>query len=301
MRHKLKVGTRDSALARAQTRLVVDRIRRRYPGWELEVVPLKTSGDLILDRPLDEIGGKGLFIKEIEAALFKGEIDLAVHSLKDFPAQSVAGLKLAAFSEREDPRDVLISRHQERLADLPAGAVVGTSSVRRAMQLLQKRPDLKVAPLRGNVLTRLDKLAAGRYEAIILAAAGLKRLGRSGQITQYFEVDEFIPAIGQGIMVVQTRADTDCEYLWQSGVHCEEAAVCARAERAYMLKLDGGCNTPIAAYAQCDGAQLTVTGLWADLQTNQLYRATVAGRSKQPEQLGVALAGRITAQLRGVK
>jgi hydroxymethylbilane synthase len=301
MRHKLKVGTRDSALALAQTRLVVDRIRRRYPDWELEVVPLKTSGDLILDRSLDEIGGKGLFIKEIEAALFKGEIDLAVHSLKDFPAQSVAGLKLAAFSAREDPRDVLISRHQERLADLPVGAVVGTSSVRRAMQLLQKRPDLKVVPLRGNVLTRLDKLAAGRYDAIILAAAGLKRLGRSEQITQYFEVDELIPAIGQGIMAVQTRADADCEYLWQSGVHCEEAAVCARAERAYMLKLDGGCTTPIAAYAQCDGVQMTVTGLWANPETNQLYRATVVGRSEHPEQLGVELAGRITAQLRGVK
>lgn len=296
MKRKLKVGTRESALAMAQTRWLIDRIQLRHPDWELEAVPLKTSGDRLLDQPLRQIGGKGLFTKELEVALLEQRIDLAVHSLKDLPAQYTPGLTLAAFSEREDPRDVLISRCRQRLAQLPAGAVIGTSSIRRAVQIRQQRPDLQVAPLRGNVLTRLDQLSDGRYDAIVLAAAGLNRLGLAEQITQYFTVDEMIPAIGQGVLAVQAREDTE-HLSWLEGVNCQEAAACAKAERAYMMKLDGGCSTPIAAHAKVAGAVLTITGMWVDLTSNRLYRATVVGRAEAPTRLGLELAKRVMEQL----
>jgi hydroxymethylbilane synthase len=299
MQRKLRIGTRDSALALAQTGLIADRIGRRYPEWELEVVPLKTSGDLILDQSLDKIGGKGLFIKEIEAALLNGRIDLAVHSLKDMPAPGAPGLKIAAYSVREDPRDVLVARRRQSLDELPSGAVVGTSSIRREVQILRQRPDLKVAPLRGNILTRLDKLRAGRYEAIVLAAAGLIRLGIAAQITQYFAVEELIPAAGQGILALQARDDTNCEYLRDCGVHCPEAAACAGAERAYLVKLEGDCSTPAAVHARIDGANMTVSGLWVNPETGKVYRETVAGRPEQAARLGERLAGLVRAQTRG--
>ena len=298
MRKKIKVGTRGSALAIAQTQLVLGTILQKFPRLEFELVQITTSGDLILDRTLDKVGGKGLFVKEIEHALDTGAIDLAVHSMKDIPAQVGAGLTIAAVSKREDPRDVLIAAPGMKLAELPGGAVIGTSSIRRETQLLEKRPDFKVAMLRGNVVTRIDKFLQRQYDGIVLAAAGLKRLGLADKVSQFFEVDEMIPAVCQGILAIQTRAADDNGYLLES-VHCEEAALCAGAERAYMIRLNGGCVTPIAAHAVIDGARMTVRGMLADDKKGRIFRATVSGNKGEAAMLGDQLADLILAQTGG--
>ncbi len=297
---KLKIGTRESRLAIAQTRIVIDKVRERYPDLELEMVTIKTSGDLILDRALDQVGGKGLFIKEIELALLQGTIDLAVHSMKDLPVQIAPGLTIAAISEREDPRDVLVSRAGATLVELPAGAVVGTSSLRRSKQLLALRPDLTIRLLRGNIVTRLEKLAQHQYDAIILAAAGLKRLGLQDRITQYFAVEEMIPAVCQGFLAIETRRDDDAGFLKET-VHCEEGAVCAKAERGFLIRLNGGCSVPMGAHAVTDGDCLKITGMLAANDRPEIYRATVAGPVAQGKALGERLAEQILAQSGGVR
>ncbi len=297
---KLKIGTRESRLAIAQTRIVIDKVRERYPDLELEMVTIKTSGDLILDRALDQVGGKGLFIKEIELALLQGTIDLAVHSMKDLPVQIAPGLTIAAISEREDPRDALVSRAGATLAELPAGAVVGTSSLRRSKQLLALRPDLTIRLLRGNIVTRLDKLAQRQYDAIILAAAGLKRLGLQDRITQYFTVEEMIPAVCQGFLAIETRRDDDADFL-KEVVHCEHGAVCAGAERGFLIRLNGGCSVPMGAHAATDGDCLKITGMLAANDRPEIYRETVAGPVAQGKALGERLAEQILARSGGVR
>jgi hydroxymethylbilane synthase len=305
---KIKIGTRQSHLAIAQTQLIIDEVHRIYPDLDLEMVRIRTSGDVIQDKPLDQIGGKGLFIQEIETALLTGTVDLAVHSMKDLPVQIAPGLMIAAVSKREDPRDALVSFGGETLDQLKPGAVVGTSSSRRAKQLLDMRPDLKIEMLRGNVLTRLEKLAcrqydarqydARQYDAIILAAAGLKRLGLAAKITQYFTVQEMIPAVCQGILALETRADEPCEFL-EKAVHCEEAATCGAAERAFLIRLDGGCSVPLAAHAVISGDQLKIRGMLAEKDSSLIFRGEIAGAATDGVELGERLAAQILAQRGG--
>lgn len=296
MKKIIRVGTRESKLAIAQAKIVVDLIKSRHPDIELEILGISTSGDKMLDRRLDTIGGKGLFIKELENALLDNRIDIAVHSMKDVPVFLADGLIIAAVSRREDARDALVTVDGTPLRDLKQGAVIGTSSVRRELQVLEKRPDLKVKTLRGNVLTRLDKLLNNEYDALILAAAGLKRLGLEEKCTQYFGVDEMIPAVGQGIIAIETRADEDTSYLMDS-VHSSEAALQLDAEREFMIKLNGGCSTPIAAHAVIQGECMRVYGMYASLEKPYMYKEYVEGSKYDAAQLGERLAAKIIEQL----
>lgn len=296
MNRLIRVGTRRSPLAIAQSNIIVGQLNDRYPEFEFELVGIKTEGDIKLDQKLDVIGGKGLFVNEIESALLKGTIDLAVHSMKDMPVEMPEELAVAAVSRREDPRDVLITMDGTKLDGLKAGSVVGTSSVRRELQLLKLRPDLHIKQLRGNVNTRLDKLAAGEYAAIILAAAGLIRLGLEGRCTQYFGMDEMIPAIGQGILGVQTKKEWKHLNILEA-VHCPNAALQWEAERTFMQRLNGGCSTPIAAYASIEGENMQLVGMLATTGCKEGYRAEVEGKKQQARLLGEKLAAIIRKQV----
>jgi hydroxymethylbilane synthase len=296
MKRIIRVGSRESKLAMVQTQWVVNQIKKKHQHLDFEIVGIKTKGDIILDKMLDKIGGKGLFIKELENALLEKKIDMAVHSMKDMPAEIPAGLKIAAVSYREDPRDVLVTVDGRTLEDLDAGAVIGTSSVRREVQLKKIRPDLKFKVLRGNVLTRLVKLANREYDAIILAAAGLKRLGLGEKCVQYFTVDEVIPAVGQGILGIETRDDGELDYLL-GGFSCEESMLQLQAERAYMVKLNGGCSVPIAAHAVIKGDWMKVYGMLATEDKLSIYRSCVEGNKNEAESLGLKLADLILKQM----
>lgn len=282
---KLVVGSRESRLAVIQSELAIQAIRACQPGLEVELLTMKTTGDKILDRTLDQVGGKGLFVKELDAALLAGRVDLTVHSSKDLPMETDPRLPLVAFSRRADPRDALV---------LPAGAKeldpvkpIGCSSLRRQLQLKALFPQMKTAPVRGNVLTRLEKLDRGEYAALVLAAAGLERLGLAGRVSRYFSVEEMLPAAGQGILAVQARADFDPACLRE--FHDPESRDCLLAERAFVRALDGGCSSPVAAYATVDGAALTLTGLYVDSH-GEARRRTISGPRGQGERLGAALA-----------
>ena len=282
---KLVVGSRESRLAVIQTELAIQAIRACQPGLEVELLTMKTTGDKILDRTLDQVGGKGLFVKELDAALLAGRVDLTVHSSKDLPMETDPRLPLVAFSRRADPRDALV---------LPAGAKeldpakpIGCSSLRRQLQLKALFPQMKTAPVRGNVLTRLEKLDRGEYAALVLAAAGLERLGLAGRVSRYFSVEEMLPAAGQGILAVQARADFDPACLRE--FHDPESRDCLLAERAFVRALDGGCSSPVAAYATVDGEALTLTGLYVD-SNGEACRQTISGPRGQGERLGAALA-----------
>lgn len=280
---KLIVGSRGSRLAIIQSELVMEAIAQSHPEIELSLLTMKTTGDRILDRPLDKIGGKGLFVRELDAALREGRTDLTVHSCKDLPAEIPADLPLAAFTRREDPRDALV---------LPLGASelrgpIGCSSLRRRLQLEQLFPGVETVPVRGNVITRLEKLDRGEFGALVLAAAGLKRLGLEARASRYFTVDEMIPAAGQGILAVQCRAGMDTFFL--EGVGDRDAAVCALAERAYIRELDGGCSSPVAAHAVTDGETVTIAGLYVD-GAGRVSRETVTGPIGQGEALARELA-----------
>jgi len=295
MKKTFRVGTRGSKLALTQTEGVLSRLREHFPGVHFEVVIIKTKGDKIQDVPLARIGGKGLFVKEIEEALLRGDIDFAVHSLKDVPSELPEGLYLAAFPAREDPRDALVSRVGGGLADLPQGARVGTSSLRRAAQLRHRRPDLEILPLRGNVDTRLRKLSEGQYEAILLAEAGLRRLGVRVERTP-LPVEEFLPAVGQGILAVEAReGDRETASLLAT-LHHEETALCARAERAFLRRLEGGCQVPLAAHARLRNGRLEIRGFIADPEGRRFYRAAREGDPRKAEALGVALAEDLLSQ-----
>ena len=282
---KLVVGSRESRLAVIQSELAIQAIRACQPGLEVELLTMKTTGDKILDRTLDQVGGKGLFVKELDAALLAGRVDLTVHSSKDLPMETDPRLPLVAFSRRADPRDALV---------LPAGAKeldpakpIGCSSLRRQLQLKALFPQMKTAPVRGNVLTRLEKLDRGEYAALVLAAAGLERLGLAGRVSRYFSVEEMVPAAGQGILAVQARADFDPACLRE--FNDPDSRDCLLAERAFVRALDGGCSSPVAAYATVDGEALTLTGLYVDSH-GEARRQTISGPREQGERLGAALA-----------
>ena len=286
----LTIGTRGSALARWQTDWVQARLTTAWPELCCELRLFETSGDKIRNKPLPEIGGKGLFTEELENALRSGEIDLAVHSLKDLPIDDAAGLTLGAIGEREDPRDVLISRHYHPLARLPHGARVGTSSLRRSAQLLAARPDLKILSLRGNVDTRIRKAMQGEYDAIVLAAAGVLRLGFASHIAEYLSFDVMLPAPGQGAVAVQCRADDHRTIELLRPIDHAPTRLAVAAERAFLAGLGGGCSTPVAAYAR--GNHLT--GLVTSQDGQRVIR--VSGEGDDPLVLGSELARQALAQ-----
>ena len=286
---KIKIGSRESALAVIQSRMVMDAIARTVPDAELELVTMKTTGDRILDKTLDQIGGKGLFVKELDQALRDGRADFTVHSLKDMPMEVPWDLPLAAFSRREDPRDVLVL--PEGITELDPEKPIGCSSRRRQLQLKALFPDMDIRPVRGNVQTRLKKLQDGEFSALVLAAAGLKRLHLEGRISRYFAPEEMLPAAGQGILAVQTRQgmDTDC----LAGIHDPNAACCALAERAFVRALDGGCSSPVAAYAVAEGETLTLTGLYVSPDETVVRKGSLSGSRTAAETLGETLADKL--------
>jgi len=280
------IATRGSALALWQARHVESRL-----GVPVELAIIKTTGDKILDRPLAEVGGKGLFVKEIEQALIEGAADLAVHSMKDVPADLAAGLTMAAVSEREDVRDALVSRGGLAFAALPAGARVGTSSLRRVCQLSALRGDLEFIPLRGNVPTRIEKVASGQVDAAVLAAAGLRRLGRADAISELFDPAHIIPAGGQGALGIETRAsDNEIIREVRRALHHEADAGCVAAERALLARLGGGCQTPLAAHARLlDPGTLELRALVGRPDGTELIRAERVGSAVDPAALGSAV------------
>ena len=290
------IATRESALAMWQARNIQQRLAALYPSTTVTIRGMTTVGDRILDRALDKIGGKGLFVKELEEALAAGSADIAVHSMKDVPMVLPAGFEIAAITEREDPRDAFVSNQYGNLDALLAGNRVGTSSLRRESQVRARFPRLVVGPLRGNVQTRLKKLDAGDYAAIILAAAGLKRLGLAERITAILTPDESLPAPGQGAIGIECRAErTDVIAMMRALGHAP-TAVCVRAERALSRALSGNCQLPLGAYAQPEGGQLRLRGFVASQDGTQLVRAELTGDASDPEALGTELAARLKAQ-----
>jgi len=295
-RSTLVLGTRGSKLAVHQSEWVQARIRELAPHVTVTLRRIQTSGDKILDVPLAKIGGKGLFVKEIEEALLAGDIDLAVHSMKDVPTELPAGLDVLCIPTREDPRDALISRNGARFADLPTGARLGTSSLRRQAQLLQARPDLSVGMLRGNLDTRLNKLREGQFDAIVLAAAGLRRLGWDQEITEYLEPDICLPAIGQGALGIEGRRnDTFVREMLKRLEHTPTRTT-VMAERSLLHRLQGGCQVPIAAYARLAGSEIVLEGLVASVDGKEIIRDRVTGRDQDPQAMGVQLAERLLAR-----
>lgn len=291
---RIVVGTRRSALAMTQTRWVIERLKALGTGHAFAVQPIVTKGDRILDVTLSKIGGKGLFVKEIEQALLDGEADLAVHSLKDLPAEVPDGLVIAAVPPREDPRDALISRDGRRFEELPAGAVVGTSSLRRAAQLRAWRPDVRVVPLRGNVDTRLKRLEAGDFDAIVLAAAGLARMGWLNRVTEFLPPERVIPAVGQGALAVECRADDDEVLALVARLNDRDTERAVRAERAFLHRLNGGCQVPLGAHAVVEGDRVRLTGFVGAPDGSRLIVETADGT--EAEEVGVAVAERILAR-----
>jgi hydroxymethylbilane synthase len=293
----LKIATRQSPLALWQAEHIRARLNALYPDLTVELVKFVTQGDKILDTPLAKIGGKGLFVKELEVALLDGRADLAVHSMKDVPMHLPEGLTLAVICEREDPLDAFVSNHYMHFGELPLGAKVGTSSLRRKCQILQLRPDLEIVDLRGNVGTRLSKLDDGLYDAIILASAGLKRLGLADRIRHCLAPIMSLPAVGQGALGLECRSD-DAELLKLiAPLQHEETSICVRAERAFNAYLEGGCQVPIAGYATLlNDDQLQIEGRVGSVDGQTLLKEQLVGEIANAEQLGEQLAQRLLAQ-----
>ncbi|MBI2864505.1 MAG: hydroxymethylbilane synthase [Chloroflexi bacterium] len=292
---KVLVGSRESVLAMWQTKWVVGELRRLNGGTEFEIVGIKTEGDKVREVPLAQIGGRGVFVKELEKALAEGRIDIAVHSMKDVPSDVPEEFVLTSVGEREDIRDVLVSRLGLTLDLLPRGARVGTSSVRRAAQLLSRRPDFQIVDLRGNVDTRLRKATQADYDGVILAAAGIKRLGLDGQITQYIPTDICLPAVGQGAMAVETRSDERFLHEIVSRITHEPTQFAILAERAFLRRMEGGCSIPVGAYARLENGDLVMEGMIASVDGRRLLRLGESARSELAEELGDRLAKRIFA------
>jgi len=292
---RLKLGTRGSKLARWQAQAVAERLKEFHPDLQVEMVIVKTVGDKILDVALSRIGDKGLFTKELEKALLDGTIDLAVHSLKDLPSQLGEGLKLAAVMPREYPGDVLISRSGVPLFELPPGGVIGTSSLRRTAQLKAIRPDLHVIDIRGNVETRIKKMQEENLDGIILAYAGVKRLGMEHWITQVLPYDIMLPATGQGTIAIETRDNDEQMDSLLEAVNHSKTFVEIQAERAFLGRLEGGCQVPMACLAEYSGDTITMQGLVASLDGTRIIRDSVTGTSQEPVQIGLDLAERILA------
>ena len=292
----LKIATRQSPLALWQANYVKDRLQQLYPDLTIELVPMVTKGDVILDSPLAKIGGKGLFVKELENALLTKEADIAVHSMKDVPMQFPEGLGLAVICQREDPRDAFVSHAYRTFAELPQGAVVGTSSLRRQCQLKALRPDLDIRSLRGNVGTRLSKLDNGDYDAIILASAGLIRLGLADRIASFIDVEQSLPAAGQGAVGIECRTDDMQVQTLLAPLADAETTYCVRAERAMNNHLQGGCQVPIGGYALLQQGQLYLRALVGDIDGSRIIRAEGKSAVENAEVLGVKIAEQLLAQ-----
>lgn len=304
-RDKILIGTRGSKLAMWQAEWVKSELEKLYPDLKIDIVKIKTTGDKILDVPLAKIGGKGLFVKEIEEALLRHDIDVAVHSMKDVPTDFLGGLHLSVICKREDPSDSLILPLNFRMEieknpiilNLPEGIRIGTSSLRRSCQLLNIRPDFKIEQLRGNLDTRIRKLDEGLYDAIIVATAGIKRLGLDYRITEIIPYDISIPAIGQGAIGIECRQDDGFINDIINPLNHIETSICVRAERAFLKRLEGGCQVPIAAHAVINGKplkkELHIRGLVGDLKGERIIKDSIIGNPEMPEKVGIELAERI--------
>ena len=290
MPSELKIGTRGSQLALFQANWVKDQLGKAYPDLNVTLIKIKTTGDKIQDVPLAKIGGKGLFVKEIEESLLQKKIDLAVHSIKDVPTEFPQGLHLSAITKREDPRDVFISRDGRTLKNLPAGAKIGTSSLRRQAQLLHFRNDFELIPLRGNLDTRLKKLRTMSLDGIVLALAGVRRLGLEETVTEIIPADISLPAIGQGALGIETRMDDKDVEGQIRFLNDRDSSISVTAERAFLKKLEGGCQVPLAAYARPTGKTLHIDGLVGSIDGKRLIRHHVEGPVENAESLGIELA-----------
>ena len=288
---KIRVGTRGSNLALIQTNWAIDRLKEKFPDVEFEVKIIKTKGDKILHLSLDKIGDKGLFVKEIESQLLEGEIDLAVHSMKDMPAEVVEGLKFAAVPKREDPRDVIILREGLNSFDeLPIGATIGTGSKRRKYQLLRKRPDLNIVPIRGNIETRISKIESENLDGIVLAASGVIRADLEEKITEFLPVDLMIPAPAQGALALEIRENDEELEKMIDAIKDEISQIQTDAERSYLAGIDGSCHIPMGAYCEVDGEKLTLTGIFGDEDGEKITVASLEGEKDNPKELGSKLA-----------
>lgn len=287
----IRIATRQSPLALWQAHYVQEQLMAAHPGLQVELVPMVTKGDVLLDTPLSKVGGKGLFVKELELAMMENRADLAVHSMKDVPVAFPEGLGLVTICPREDPHDAFVSEKYQTIDELPAGAIVGTSSLRRQCQLSARRPDLVIRSLRGNVGTRLSKLDAGEYDAIILAAAGLKRLGLEARIRSTLPAEVSLPAVGQGAVGIECRLDDAELILLLQALNHDDTATCVRAERAMNTRLEGGCQVPIGSYAilqENDG--LWLRGLVGTPDGSRIIHGERRGHRSEAEQLGISLA-----------
>ncbi len=290
MKKKIIIGSRKSELAITQTKWVINQLKKLGLPYEYEIKEIVTKGDKILNVTLSKVGGKGLFVKEIEQALLDGSIDFAVHSMKDMPAEMPTGLMLAAVPEREDPRDCIISKNNLTIDALPKGARVGTSSLRRASQLLAYRSDLQIESIRGNINTRLKKLHDDHLDAIVLAAAGIKRVGWDDKISQYLDVDVCIPAVGQGALGIQVRENDQETIDLLSKINHPPTKTVVTAERAFLHRLEGGCQVPIGAYASLDGEDIYLVGIVASADGKQVVKAEGTVKKEDAEKLGISVA-----------
>jgi hydroxymethylbilane synthase len=289
----LRIATRQSRLALWQAQHVAAQLRAAHPGLAVELVPMTTQGDRILDRSLAQVGGKGLFIKELEVAIAEGRADIAVHSMKDVPSDMPPGMTLAAMLARADPHDAFVSSRYGHFNDLPDGARVGTSSLRRQCQLAYARPDLRLLTLRGNVETRLRKLQEDQYDAIVLAAAGLIRLGLEDRITHRFDLEQFVPAVGQGIIGIECRDDDARSIALVGALNDPLAWQCCETERAFALRLQGSCQSPIAAHAQVSDGEVQLRGVIGSPDGQEIYRGVHRGNVADRQAVGIALADRL--------
>ncbi|EGQ7786590.1 hydroxymethylbilane synthase [Vibrio cholerae] len=292
----IRIATRQSPLALWQANYVKDALMAAHPGLQVELVTMVTRGDVILDTPLAKVGGKGLFVKELEIAMLEGRADLAVHSMKDVPVDFPDGLGLVTICEREDPRDAFVSNTYAKIEDLPSGAIVGTCSLRRQCQLKAARPDLVIKELRGNVGTRLSKLDAGEYDAIILAAAGLKRLELESRIRSFIEPEQSLPAVGQGAVGIECRVNDQRVRALLAPLNHADTADRVRCERAMNLTLQGGCQVPIGSYALLEGDHIWLRALVGEPDGSQIVRGEIRGTRTQAEQLGITLAEQLLSQ-----
>ncbi len=295
---KLVIATRESPLALWQANFVKAQLQADDPELQVELLGITTKGDKILNSPLSKIGGKGLFVKELELALLNGDADIAVHSMKDVPMSSglPPELVVPVIMTREDPRDAFVANHYNALTDLPKGARVGTGALRRKVQILAQRPDLELVDIRGNVNTRLRKLDEGEFDAIILASAGLKRLQLVNRIKQFISQDFSLPAVGQGAIGIECRVDDVATRQRIAKLNDENTAICVAAERAFNARLNGGCQAPIAGYAEIVGENIWLRGLVGDLEKRQLIESELIGDMHEAQNLGVALADILLAQ-----
>ena len=291
--HNIVIGSRGSQLALWQANWVKSELERLHDNVDIDIRIIATSGDIIQDVPLAKIGGKGLFVKEIEEALLANEIDLAVHSMKDVPMELPTELGISVITKRENPLDALISKNGEKLADLPQGATIGTSSLRRSSQLLKYRGDFKIHPLRGNVDTRLRKVEEGKYDAILLASAGLNRLGWANRITEEISHDILLPAMGQGALGIETRLDDTMIYDFISTLNHEQTHYAVSAERSLVGRLDGGCQVPIGAYARVEKGLITLKGLVASLDGEVIYKLENVGPVDDAINIGQELGAQL--------